>query len=1037
MAQADSPGERQASPGFTLSSRYEIREILGEGGTGTVHKAHDILLDRDVAIKILRPHDLASDLPSRRFFREAQALARLNHPNILTLYDHGQIGNLQYLVMELGGRDLSSVLKSKGGPMPINEVIALALGICRAVEYAHDQGVIHRDLKPANVLVSDATQSAGTSNPSGTLGVKVMDFGLAKMREVPALTGSFTTIGTAQYMSPEQAAGREAEERSDLYSFGILLYELCTGILPFNAGYFQSMLAQHLNLAPVPPSTHNPEIPQSLESLILRLMEKDAANRPSTAGEVVATLEALTLGAPQPLHSEDNPPTGVFVGRQQEMGQLTAALEGAISGRGRLVMLAGEPGIGKTRTAQELAAHAQTLGAQVLWGRCYEGEGAPPYWPWVQPIRAYVQQASAEQLTAEMGPGAADIAEIVAEVRDKLRDLKTPPALEPEQARFRLFDSITTFFKNAAQSRPLMLVLDDLHWADQPSLLLLQFLARQLSESRLFVLGCYRDVELSRQHPLAETLAQLSREPVFQREVLRGLGQEETGQFIQASAGIEPTQVLTEALYSHTEGNPFFLTEVIRLLLERGELTGDYIARPQDIRIPEGVREVIGQRLNRLSEQCNHVLTTASIIGREFGFKALHMLSEQVSEDQLLEVLEEALGARVIEESPGPGEYYQFAHALVQETLAEELSAARRVRLHARIGEALEELYGADAEAHAAELAHHFAEAEPVLGSGKLVRYSLLAGERALASYAYENAIVHFERGLVARDITLSGTEAAADEEAAALLSCLGRAQAAMSSLHQLPEAINSLARAFQYYFDAGDVERAVALAEYHIAEPSGISGMAAIISQALTLVPPDSHQAGRLLPNYGFSLFATTGDYQSAQEVFNRALVIARREADGPLQMRTLARAAELAWWHLRPQEVIENGRLAAELSGHIDDPVIEAEARQHLARALAVMGDSEAAQTEEKAVITIAEELRDTRLLTAALTMRAESCFFRGEWAEARALIDQGVSSPRLLSTLAVLEHEVGDFDRGAAIIDQLIETRSRTALSLTGFT
>jgi predicted ATPase len=163
----------------------------------------------------------------------------------------------------------------------------------------------------------------------------------------------------------------------------------------------------------------------------------------------------------------------VFVGRQREMGELKAALEDTLAGHGRLVILVGEPGIGKTRLAQELAAHAETRSAQVLWGWCYEAEGAPPYWPWVQPLRSYIQQAAPEQLRAEMGPGAADIAEIVPEVRGKLPDLKPPPALEPEQARFRLFDSITTFLRNVAHPQPLVLVLDDLQWADQPSLLLL------------------------------------------------------------------------------------------------------------------------------------------------------------------------------------------------------------------------------------------------------------------------------------------------------------------------------------------------------------------------------------------------------------------------------------------------------------------------------------------------------------------------------------------------------------------------------------
>ncbi len=200
-----------------------------------------------------------------------------------------------------------------------------------------------------------------------------------------------------------------------------------------------------------------------------------------------------------------------FVGREREIGELSAALDDALSGQGQLMMLAGEPGIGKTRTAQELAAIAEQRGAQVLWGRCHEGDGAPPYWPWIQAIRAYAGSREPKRLLSEMGPGAAAIAEIVSAVGEKLPDLGPAPVLEPEQARFRLFDSITTFLKTASQNQPMVLVLDNLHWADRPSLLLLEFMAPELARSHLMVLGTYRDVELARGHPLSQTLGELTR----------------------------------------------------------------------------------------------------------------------------------------------------------------------------------------------------------------------------------------------------------------------------------------------------------------------------------------------------------------------------------------------------------------------------------------------------------------------------------------------------------------------------------------------
>jgi predicted ATPase len=229
-----------------------------------------------------------------------------------------------------------------------------------------------------------------------------------------------------------------------------------------------------------------------------------------------------------------------FVGRHREMELLNAALDQVSSGHGRLVMLVGEPGIGKTRTAQEFIAHARTTGAQTLWGWCYEDQGAPPYWPWIQPIRQVVQESQRERLQVLMGPGAASIAEIVPEVREKLPDLEPLLELEAEQARFRFFDCIVWFFKRAAQEQPLVVVLDDLHCADSSSLLLLEFIARQLESTPLLLVGTYRNVAVTRSHPLARALGSLVRTPDFQRLQLKRLTQQEVQQFIVAASNQNP-----------------------------------------------------------------------------------------------------------------------------------------------------------------------------------------------------------------------------------------------------------------------------------------------------------------------------------------------------------------------------------------------------------------------------------------------------------------------------------------------------------------
>ncbi|MFQ6029543.1 MAG: AAA family ATPase, partial [Dehalococcoidia bacterium] len=415
--------------------------------------------------------------------------------------------------------------------------------------------------------------------------------------------------------------------------------------------------------------------------------------------------------------------TSGFIGRQREMGELRAALEHAMSGGGRLVILSGAPGIGKTRTAQELSHIASAAGAQVFWGNCYEGEGAPPYWPWIQIIRAYLRGHDATLVSADMGSGATDIAEIVPEVGVAIPDLEAPPSLEPERARFRLFDSVASFLKRAAEHQAIVIVLDNLHRADQPSLLLLEFLAQEIADSRMLVLGTYRDVEVNVRHPLSRSLGELTRQLSFQQLPLLGLGEAEVADFIAYTFGFASPPSLVQAAYAKTEGNPLFMGEVMRLFLQEG-LTEEQ-ARGQvswNIRIPISVQEAIGARLERLSGQCHQVLTTASVIGREFGLDLLEKLMDRAFKDQLHEVLEEALDTRVIEEHPVAVGRYQFTHVLVRDTLVSQQSRTTVARMHGSIGSAMEELYESEIEPHAAELAHHFVQAESVLGRDKLIR---------------------------------------------------------------------------------------------------------------------------------------------------------------------------------------------------------------------------------------------------------------------------------------------------------------------------
>jgi DNA-binding SARP family transcriptional activator/tetratricopeptide (TPR) repeat protein len=442
----------------------------------------------------------------------------------------------------------------------------------------------------------------------------------------------------------------------------------------------------------------------------------------------------------------------VFVGREGEIAELEAALDAALTGRGRLLLLVGEPGIGKTRLAEELVRQARARGARVLVGRCWEAGGAPAYWPWVQSLRAYVEETEPEALRAQLGAGAASLAQIVPELRERLPDLPEPAPLAAESARFRLFDATARFLRAAAAGAPLVLVLDDLHAADEASLLLLRFVAGELAGARLLVLGTYRNVDPTVRDPLATTLAELAREQVTQRLELAGLTPADVARYVELAAGAAPPRELVEAIHAETEGNPLFVGEVVRLLAAEGRLA-DVDARDLwALGIPQGVREVIGRRLRRLSEECVRVLTLASVAGREFGLDALTRVSE-LAPDELLGVLDEAVDARVVISVPDAPGRLRFAHALIRETLYDQLTTPRRVQLHRRVAEALEALYEWNPEPHLAELAYHFFEAAPGGDVEKASEYAERAGRRALTLVAYEEAARFFEQALQALEL--------------------------------------------------------------------------------------------------------------------------------------------------------------------------------------------------------------------------------------------------------------------------------------------
>ncbi|MGH7858613.1 MAG: ATP-binding protein, partial [Candidatus Binatia bacterium] len=350
-----------------------------------------------------------------------------------------------------------------------------------------------------------------------------------------------------------------------------------------------------------------------------------------------------------------------------------------------LFLLSGEPGIGKTRLAEELVDLALRRGARAFWGHAWEGGGQPAYWPWVQILRSYVRSEEPAVLAPELDGGAAYLSQLVPELQACLPVSHGGPSaarLDSDNARFYLFDSVTDFLRRGAGRRPLVIVLDDLHAADLPSLLLLKFVAAELRETRILAIGTYREVEARRAPEVASFVADLGR--AGRHLAIRGLTERDIAVFIEKSVGITPSPELVSAVHRVTEGNPFFADEIVRLLAAEGRLQSAE-ALGAKLRLPDGVREAIRRRLAPLSHKCQEILTVAAVVDHEFDARLLQAVSDRPM-TEVTEVLDDAVVAGIVEQRSPPFGRFRFSHALICETLYEEISSARRQRLHRSIG---------------------------------------------------------------------------------------------------------------------------------------------------------------------------------------------------------------------------------------------------------------------------------------------------------------------------------------------------------------
>ena len=463
----------------------------------------------------------------------------------------------------------------------------------------------------------------------------------------------------------------------------------------------------------------------------------------------MTSLEHDRVPGPHPVATREVP----LVNRVEEMRLLKEAVDDAIHGQGGLVLLYGEPGIGKTRLTRELGAYARLRGIQVLYGRCptlFRMDGVPPYVLWSEVIRDYLDNSSLEQLYRVIGFYPSEVAKLVPELVQKLKAIPQSFPISPEQEQNRLFEAVSQFITNISKEAPLLVVLDDLQWTDPSSLLLLHYLARGVQKTPLLLLGAYRSTDIDAKHPLSPVLSELNRERLPQSIQLKRMSLSDVSEIIRSILEQEdvPEEFCT-LVYEKTKGNPFFVEEVMKSLKEEDviyrEGNGWKIKEVSEIEFPETVKNVVKARLGRLDDECQNVLTLASFVGNDFTLEAMGAVTG-IEKSKLLELMDEMFKTGLIKERVIRGEgICSFADVLVRDVVYEEVSPLRRKELHGVVGSALEKVYSKKIDEHLGELGYHFLESGDI---EKALDYFLKGGEKAQKVYANAEADSYFQSAL-------------------------------------------------------------------------------------------------------------------------------------------------------------------------------------------------------------------------------------------------------------------------------------------------
>jgi tetratricopeptide (TPR) repeat protein len=1069
---------------------YRVLEVLGRGAAGAVFRALDGRDGRLVALKCVETPSEAS-LPAIR--REIQALSRLRHPGIVRILDSGAHQGLPWMVLELVEGPSLRRLLAQGLQAPLQWLLTLFHRLCGALAYLHGEGLVHRDLKPENVLVTGSRQQAAgrreaqetAPSPACCLlppaSPVIVDFGLAVLFAGGASSRDRLAVdagasGTLLYMAPEQLRRDPLDARADLYALGCMMYEALCGRPPFLGGAWE-VRRGHLVLAPEPPSRLRAEVPRALEQLLLRLLAKEPRERLGYAGDVAAVLLELGAEPPEPIST----PAAAsylyrpgFVGREEALVRLEAFLSPLRSGRGGLVLLAGESGIGKTRLAVELSRRAERQGLEALAGECQPAGG--PLHALQRPLQTIADRGRslAPEEAARLLGGPARVLEPYEPALGSMPGLEAvprPPEIPPEAALQRLHTALAEALAGFSGGAPMLLVLDDLQSADELTLGWLEHLlhtgfrpaGRPLP---LLVLATCRTGEAGGGHVL-ETLRKAGAE----RLDLGRLAEPAVGSMVRDMLALPaPPALFVRFLARHSEGNPFFVAEVLRAAVAESLLYRDaegfwQVAEPgpaeateavyEALPLPASIREAVLRRVEGLGPDARRLLEAASVLGRQCDETLLAALEPELGAARRLEAVQELLVREVIE-APEP-DLLRFAHDRIREVLYEALPSSQRVRLHRAAAEAIEARQGERPEA---ALGRHWERAEV---PEKARACYLAAARLARRRYAHHEAERLYRASLAVSEAPSAERVEARAELAQDVLDNLGRFQEALAEgelavqeARQLGDrrlegrslstwgtllwsrkgpqaAAPPLHEALEASRTCGDraLEGRIlnTLATVHVFQGEVALGRAQY-EQALALHRDagDRRFEGMVLANLG-GLCHAMGRLEEARTFFSQSLSIAREVGNRLSEGITLGDRAAVDQDQGRIEEARSGLEQAIETLHAIGMAPFEAMYLGHLAGVVADLGRPEEALALYERALALHRELPDKRGQSGTLLGRARLTRRMGHAEEAARCLDEAEAllqeiRDRLYLTALLLErgHEALTQGRSArALLEQ----------------